>query len=116
MVMGYKQAIIVRKDIKLGVGKIACQVAHAAIGAFKLANKRIIKEWEKEGGKKIVLKVKDVKELKEIYKKAKKLKLPCYLVKDAGLTQIKPGTITALAIGPAKEEDVDKVTGKLKLL
>ena len=37
-------------------------------------------------------------------------------VTDAGHTQIAPGTITCLSIGPAPEENIDKITGDLKLL
>ena len=48
-------------------------------------------------------------------KKLKKI-LPCALIKDAGRTQIEPGTITALGIGPALESDIDKYTKDLKLL
>jgi len=47
---------------------------------------------------------------------ARRLKLPNALVRDAGYTQIPAGSITALAIGPAKEEEVDRITGDLKLL
>jgi PTH2 family peptidyl-tRNA hydrolase len=112
----FKQVILLRTDLKIGKGKIATQVAHASIGAFKLVDEEIAKSWEKEGSKKVVLKVKDDKELLEIYKKVKKEKIPFFLVKDAGLTQIKAGTITALGIGPVEEERVDKITGKLKLL
>ncbi|MEM5801844.1 MAG: peptidyl-tRNA hydrolase Pth2 [Candidatus Aenigmatarchaeota archaeon] len=112
----YKQVIVVRKDLKLGVGKIAAQVAHAAIGSLKKANKNISEIWEKEGAKKIVVKVNSLEKLKEIYKKVKKEKIPCFLVRDAGLTQVKKGTITALGIGPDKEDKIDKITGKLKLL
>jgi PTH2 family peptidyl-tRNA hydrolase len=112
----FKQVILVRADLKMGKGKIATQAAHAAIGAFKLVDEEVVKEWEKEGGKKVVLRVKDEKELLQIYKKVKKEKIPCFLVKDAGLTQIKAGTITALGIGPAEGEKIDKITGKLKLL
>jgi PTH2 family peptidyl-tRNA hydrolase len=111
----YKQAIILRKDIKMGAGKAITQAVHASLGAIKLVDKKDVEKWEKEGGKKIVLKAGSLKELKELYSKAKKLELPCFLVKDAGLTQLRPGTVTALAIGPAKEKDIDKVTGKLKL-
>ena len=38
------------------------------------------------------------------------------LVQDAGMTEIPPGTITALGLGPAKTEDLDKITGTLTLL
>jgi len=112
----FKQVILVRTDLKMGKGKIATQAAHAAIGAFKLVDEEIVKKWEKEGGKKIVLKVKDEKELLQIYKKVKKERIPCFLVRDAGLTQLKAGTITALGIGPVEEERIDKITGRLKLL
>jgi PTH2 family peptidyl-tRNA hydrolase len=112
----FKQVILVRADLKMGKGKIATQAAHASIGAFKLVDEEVAKKWEKEGGKKVVLKVKDEKELLQIYKEVKKEKIPCFLVRDAGLTQIKAGTITALGIGPVERKKIDKITGRLKLL
>ncbi|MEM5870243.1 MAG: peptidyl-tRNA hydrolase Pth2 [Candidatus Aenigmatarchaeota archaeon] len=112
----FKQVIVVRTDLKMGKGKIATQVAHAAVGVLKLVNEETVKKWEREGSKKVVLKVGSEEELLQLYKKTKKEKIPCFLVKDAGLTQLKPGTITALGIGPVEEERIDKITGKLKLL
>jgi len=112
----HKQVIVVRKDLKLGVGKIASQVAHAAIGSMKNVDADAVNEWESEGSKKVVLKVNNLKELKEIENKLKKVKMPYFLVKDAGLTQLKAGTVTALGIGPIAEKEIDRITGKLKLL
>jgi PTH2 family peptidyl-tRNA hydrolase len=95
---------------------LATQVAHASLGAYKRADKSIVKKWESEGAKKIIVKVRSLRKLKGIYKKVKKNKIPCFLVKDAGMTQLRKGAITALGIGPAKDERVDKITKKLKLL
>lgn len=112
----YKQVIIFRRDLKIGKGKIAVHAAHASLAAIKLVNRKILEEWEKAGARKVVLKVENLKELKEIYKKARSKKLPCVLIRDAGLTQVKKGEIICLAIGPEKENKIDELTGKLKLL
>lgn len=64
---------------------------------------------------KICLKGKNAAELLELEKKAQQLDLPCYLVEDAGRTQIPAGSLTVLSI-IGKVEDVNKVTGDLKLL
>ena len=112
----YKQVIVIREDLKLSIGKLGAQSAHASYGAAKKANKKILKEWEDYGQKKVVLGTKDLKELKDLKKKADELKIANCLISDAGHTQLKPGTITALGIGPDKEEKIDKVTGHLKLL
>jgi len=112
----YKQVIIVRKDLKLGVGKIASQVAHATIGNMRNIASEKIGKWEEEGSKKVVLKVNSLQELQEIENKLKKIKMPYFLVRDAGLTQLKAGTVTAIGIGPVEEKGIDEVTGKLKLL
>jgi len=111
----FKQVILVRTNLKMGKGKIATQACHASVGAMRLADEKIVKKWERFA-KKVVLKVKDEKELIKIYKKVKKEGVPCFLVKDAGLTQLEPGTVTALGIGPIEEERIDMITGKLKLL
>ena len=112
----YKQVIILRKDLDASKGKLIVHGIHAAIGAMKKVDNETTEKWESEGSKKVVLKVNGLKELKEIENKLKKIKIPYFLVRDAGLTQLKAGTVTALGIGPAKEKEIDVVTGKLKLL
>jgi len=114
--MSYKQAIVVRKDLKLGMGKTAAQVAHASVGAMKKAGRRAADEWESEGAKKVVLKVDGLSSLMELKRKAAAKKLPVFVVADAGLTQVESGTVTCICIGPAEEERVDEVTKGLKLL
>ena len=114
--MSYKQAIVVRTDIELGKGKLAAQVAHAAVGAMKNSGRYAVKKWESEGSKKVVLKVSSLKELKSIRNKAKSAKIPSFIVKDAGLTQLTPGTVTCLGLGPTEEKNLDQITSDLKLL
>lgn len=112
----YKQVIVVRKDLKMSKGKIAVQVAHACLGAAKLAGWYKRRKWEAEGQKKVVLCVNSLKELLKIKRKAESIGLTPLVVSDAGFTELKPGTVTSLAIGPDEEEKLNKVTGSLKLL
>jgi len=114
--MGYKQVIVVRGDLRLSRGKLAAQVAHAALEAYKKADLRVISEWELSGAKKVVLKARSLRELLQIKRTCEKLRLPHALIKDAGLTEVRKGTITCLGIGPDSEEKIDKVTGFLPLL
>lgn len=116
MISMYKQVIVIRSDLKMSKGKVAAQSAHATVSALDKADKKITSVWKREGQKKIVIKVKGEKELLEIANKAKNLKLPYSVISDAGLTELVPGTLTALAIGPDKEEKINKVTGSLPLL
>lgn len=111
-----KQAIILRKDLKMGAGKLVSQACHASIGAFLKSKPSDRDEWMHQGMKKVVLKAQSEGELEALFKQAKKERLPCEMICDAGLTQIEPGTTTALGIGPAEDERIDEVTGKLKLL
>lgn len=114
-----KQVIVVRRDLRMGTGKIVGQACHACLGASEEARKRNLNNWNKwlsEGAKKIVVKVYSLEELLELERQARRLRLPNSLVVDRGLTQLPPDTPTSLGIGPADDEVVDKITGKLKLL
>ncbi len=42
--------------------------------------------------------------------------IPCELIRDAGYTQVEPGTITCFGSGPWVDKEIDKIFGKLKLL
>jgi len=118
-VFKYKQVIVVRADLKMSIGKTAAQVGHAAVSAAEKARKnraRWWREWMEEGQRKIVVKVGSEEELLEIKREAEDLGLPTALVTDMGLTELEPGTMTTLGIGPAPSEIIDRVTGKLPLL
>jgi PTH2 family peptidyl-tRNA hydrolase len=110
-----KQAIVVRTDIGMGTGKLAAQVAHASLSAYEDTDERTRTAWKGGGQKKIVLKADSESRLFELADAADREGLPNAVVRDAGHTQLEPGTVTALAIGPGDEEIVDRVTGDLSL-
>ena len=114
--MAYKQVILVREDLKLPKGKLAAQCSHASVDATLKSDKKNVELWKKYGGKKIVLKVKDEKELMKYKKMAEDIGLKTALIIDAGHTVLEPGTITCLGIGPDEESKIDSVTGKLKMM
>ena len=112
--MDLKQVILIRQDLKLPKGKMAAQASHASVEAALKSDS--LAAWRTAGQKKVVLKVQDEKELIKFFQLAKDEGLPTSLITDAGKTVIAPGTKTAVAIGPANEEDIDKLTGDLPMM
>lgn len=115
----FKQALVVRMDLKMGRGKIAVQCAHAAIGAAR--ETRAVhpdwwKTWIEEGQAKIALKIPDLETMNILIKEAGTRGIPYYVVEDRGLTQVPPGSITCLGLGPAPSRVLDPLTGDLPLL
>lgn len=111
-----KQVIAVRKDLDMSKGKMAAQVAHASLGAYRATDQGTLEGWRRSGEKKVVVWAGDEEDMFEIKENAENLGLPTYLVSDAGRTEIPKGTKTALAIGPGKEEKIDRVTAHLPLV
>jgi PTH2 family peptidyl-tRNA hydrolase len=73
--------------------------------------------WLEGAFTKVVLKSESEQELRDLYQKAKDLKIPCSLIEDNGLTQFHGvKTLTAIAIGPDDKSIINEITGHLKLL
>lgn len=111
-----KQVILCRIDLKMSKGKLAAQVSHASVEAALRSHKDDLSAWRKFGMKKVVLKVKDLQELLMYKRKAEDEGLVAALVTDAGHTELAPGTVTCLGIGPEKEEKIDTITGTLSMI
>lgn len=114
--MNYKQAILVRSDLKLPKGKMAAQASHAAVESALRAEKDLMVAWRGEGMGKIVVKVADEKELYKYVQEAKDIGISTAVITDAGHTVVEPGTVTCAGIGPDTVEKIDRVIGKLKLV
>lgn len=131
-----KQVIVVRKDLNMRKGKIAAQVAHASMGVFfgmmEPHHSEVVSQYiltvgrdspldlwldHREAFAKIVVYCNSEQELLELVPKAFEARLPYYLVTDKGLTEFHGvPTPTCIAIGPHWSEEIDKITGELKLL
>jgi len=115
----YKMVIVARKDLKLSPGKLAAQVAHAAVAcAFstKKNNSKWFNIWQNEGAKKAVVKADNVDDFFSLKEKAERLKIAAFIIEDAGHTEIPKGTKTVLGIGPAPSNLIDQITGELSIL
>lgn len=125
-----KQVIVMRKDLNMRKGKMVAQGSHASMafltrtGFFDLGfhntnlkNEKEIQTWMEEGFTKICVSVDSEQELMEIYNEAKQKGLTVELIIDSGFTEFGGvPTKTCIAIGPNSVENIDKVTGHLKLL
>ena len=126
-----KQVIVLRKDLKMRKGKMVAQGAHASMAVILNKGKVVgygddrmeiymnedMKEWLNNDYAKICVGVNSEEELLEIHKAAFNKGLPCSLIQDQGYTEFDGvPTYTAVAIGPAKVDEVNKITGELKLL
>jgi peptidyl-tRNA hydrolase, PTH2 family len=134
--MKTKQVIIIRKDLKMRKGKMCSQAAHASMKAIlDLMNKyydskykqhlyqltfgedSVLNDWLNGIFTKITVGVESLEELNKIYEAAALNGWPCAIIEDVGLTEFGGvPTITAAAIGPYQNEEIDKLTNHLKLL
>jgi len=117
--MEYKVVVVVRDDLRMSGGKLAVQVAHAAVSCALEAKKdraKWFREWFKEGQRKVVVKAMDLEHLLSLDSMAKKAGLPRALISDAGLTELPSGTTTCLGVGPAPDAMIDPITGSLPLM
>lgn len=134
--MKSKQVIVIRKDLNMRKGKMVAQGAHASMKAILdlmnmhsteepgvhektlyLTDGTPLMDWIDGIFTKICVSVDSEKELLEVYNNAKNAGLLCSLIQDAGLTEFDGvPTYTCCAIGPNWDEDVNKITGHLKLL
>ena len=122
-----KQVIVINMGTKpkMRKGKLAAQAAHASMkvffdrgriaGSFKNSFSFSINDdmraWIEGSFAKIVLGVSSEEDLFEVYNQAEAADLPCAMITDAGNTEFGGiPTNTAVAIGPAKAEEIDKIT------
>jgi PTH2 family peptidyl-tRNA hydrolase len=125
--MEHKQVIVMRKDLNMRKGKLVAQGAHASMGAIlslcKQDGDRLVlemdertKPWLTGRFKKICVYVNSEAELLEIYNTALTNGLVCSIIKDSGLTEFHGvPTLTAVAVGPDREDKIDAVTKHLPL-
>lgn len=112
-----KMALIVRTDLSMNKGKIAAQVAHAAVQLFRINQAHPdVDRWLKQGQPKVVLKVGSLESIEDIQREAKAMGLINEAIFDAGHTQVPTGSLTVLGIGPASEKKINQIVGHLKLL
>lgn len=114
----YKMMLVVNQELSMGKGKIAAQCGHAAVGCYHQAQKHCpsgLRAWNQTGCAKIAVKCPNTEELETIASIAMSKGIPCYLVEDAGRTQIAAGSRTVLGLfGPTTV--FEGVTDHLKLM
>lgn len=115
----YKMVIVTRKDLKLSKGKLAAQVAHAAVVCAletKKHHKKWFTKWMRDGAKKAVVRTECADDFITLKRRADDLNLINTIISDAGHTEIPTGTKTVLGVGPGPNNLIDQVTGSLSLV
>ncbi len=120
-----KQVIVIRRDLRMRRGKEIAQGSHAAM-AFLAARLTDIRDaastgidlrpdarsWLTGVQAKVVLQAPDLETLLKVELAARERGLEVHVITDLGLTEFaRTPTITALAIGPNRSDDIDAITG-----
>lgn len=113
-----KQMLVVRKDLNMRKGKMCAQTAHASLKVtLENLEHPSVKAWLSDKFTKICVSVDSEQELFAVYTDAIQKGLIASLIIDAGLTEFNGvPTMTCIAVGPATSEELEPITGHLKLL
>ena len=115
-----KMVFLVNSALRMGKGKTAAQVGHAAIKAYKHLTKnstfQVLNAWENQGQPKVCLRCENREALENFKKAFSKRNIETFSIYDAGKTQVPNGSLTVVAVGPFYSDEIDEVTGTLKLL
>jgi PTH2 family peptidyl-tRNA hydrolase len=111
-----KMVICVRTDLEMSKGKVAAQVGHAVLGAYRVAQRLALpREWARawlfRAQAKITLKAESEAALDAIAAAATAAGIPWCIIEDAGRTEVEPGTRTVIGVGPAPKHVIDAITG-----
>ncbi|CAD7925131.1 unnamed protein product [Amoebophrya sp. A120] len=115
----YKAVFVVRKDLQMSPGKVAAQVAHAVLALVHrnpAQNQQQVQAWQITGEKIVVCECADEQAFAELKRKAQECNVLYASCVDAGRTEVAPESETVVGFGPAPEEIVNQVTGRLALL
>lgn len=119
-----KQVIVMRRDLNMRKGKMIVQGAHASASVVFNATAGPsthwldrVATWMNTGQRKISVSIDSEKELLEIFQQAQEDGLIAVIITDAGHTEFHGvPTKTCCVIGPGPTNQIDKITGHLKLL
>jgi len=111
-----KQVIVVNEALKLPRGKLAAQVAHAALAGFLESPRDAQREWLQQGMPKVVVQCDSEEALLDLQRQAQSAGIPVAPIHDAGHTVVAAGTLTCIGFGPAERARIDAITGALKLV
>ena len=117
----YVQYIVANKGLGMSAGKLAAQVAHAAVKGYELTLNRlesvpadepavsadVIGEWNATGHTKIVLQARDTEHLVAFREYAKSRGYNSWLVIEEGRTAVAPHSPTALGFPILDKADRD---------
>jgi PTH2 family peptidyl-tRNA hydrolase len=115
----FKQVLLVRRDLRMSLGKAVAQGGHAAVAGLAAATTVApawVEGWLADGQPKVALRVDSEADLEAACASAERARLPVAMIRDDGRTQLPPGTLTCAAIGPAPADRIDEVTGEFSLL
>ena len=112
----YKCVLLIREDITMSTGKMIAQCGHGIAQSIKGSNKKIIREWMRNGEKIVSVKVKNLTEMEDIKKRSNKAGIYSKIIYDAGLTEVDPDTPTICVVGPDLESKISPFTNHLRLL
>lgn len=102
--------ILVNKDIEIGKGKLAGQVGHAvAVYFYRNENSQLIKEYMDNKQKKIIVYCKQSK--LEQYEKEGYIS-----IRDIGLTELEPNTLTCINLGILDKNNLPKEIRRFQLV
>lgn len=124
-----KQVVVVRTDLNMRKGKIAAQVAHASMQFLLDANESSRGDqlvinltpaealWLTGSFAKVVVGVGSEQALNDLILKAQVADVEVHPIIDEGRTEFNGvPTLTCAAFGPCDSEELNKITGLLKLI